>query len=96
MPTDIEQRSDEELLSAHIDGDSSAFPELMEIRKINKKGEPYTEKEIERKPNKEEENRKIISEIKKEVRKKVSNQVLWTVHTGFPYLYYTYIRLLYI
>jgi len=30
------------------------------------------------------------------VRKKVSNQVLWTVHTGFPYLYYTYIRLLYI
>jgi hypothetical protein len=26
-----------------------AFPELMDIRKINKKGEPYTEKEIERK-----------------------------------------------
>ena len=30
MPTDIEQRTDEELLSDHIDGDSSAFPELMD------------------------------------------------------------------
>lgn len=37
-----------EFISSY-DARKFAFPELMEIRKINKKGEPYTEKEIERK-----------------------------------------------
>ena len=38
----------------------------------------------------------FLNTVVGKVRKKVSNQVLWTVHTGLPYLYYTYIRLLYI
>lgn len=37
-----------EFISSY-DARKFAFPELMEIRKFNKKGEPYTEKEIERK-----------------------------------------------
>jgi hypothetical protein len=37
-----------EFISSY-DARKFAFPELMDIRKINKKGEPYTEKEIERK-----------------------------------------------
>lgn len=37
-----------EFISSY-DARKFAFPELMEIRKINKKGESYTEKEIERK-----------------------------------------------
>lgn len=37
-----------EFISSY-DARKFAFPELMEIRKINKKGEPYTEKEIEKK-----------------------------------------------
>jgi len=37
-----------EFISSY-DARKFAFPELMDIRKLNKKGEPYTEKEIERK-----------------------------------------------
>ena len=37
-----------EFISSY-DARKFAFPELMDIRKINKKGEPYTEKEIEKK-----------------------------------------------
>jgi hypothetical protein len=37
-----------EFISSY-DARKFAFPELMEIRKVNKKGEPYTEKEIEKK-----------------------------------------------
>ena len=37
-----------EFISSY-DARKYAFPELMEIRKINKKGEPYTEKEISKK-----------------------------------------------
>lgn len=37
-----------EFISSY-DARKYAFPELMEIRKFNKKGEPYSEKEIERK-----------------------------------------------
>jgi hypothetical protein len=37
-----------EFISSY-DARKYAFPELMEIRKINKKGEPYSEKEIEKK-----------------------------------------------
>ena len=37
-----------EFISSY-DARKFAFPELMEIRKVNKKGEPYSEKEIEKK-----------------------------------------------
>ena len=37
-----------EFISSY-DARKYAFPELMEIRKVNKKGEPYTEKEISKK-----------------------------------------------
>ena len=61
------------------EGQNLEFKETLFVPVLNnseRKRIIHLEKEIERKPNKEEENRKIISEIKKEVKKQIGNKAM--------------------